>query len=135
MIEGEAIVPGAAEALLLVLDAPLSLWGGLDPRTGTVVDVRHPQHGHTIAGRILVMPGGRGSSSSSTILAEAVRLGTSPAAIVLCVADPVLVAGAIVAERLYDKAVPIVRVESLAGLETGLRARVRANGRIEILAG
>jgi predicted aconitase with swiveling domain len=135
VIEGEAIVPGAAEALLLVLDAPLSLWGGLDPRTGTVVDVRHPQHGHTIAGRILVMPGGRGSSSSSTILAEAVRLGTSPAAIVLCVADPVLVAGAIVAERLYDKAVPIVRVESLAGLETGLRARVRANGRIEILAG
>lgn len=135
MIEGEPLVPGEAEAALIVLDAPLSLWGGLDPVAGTVVDVRHPQHGHTIAGRILVMPGGRGSSSSSTILAEAVRLGTAPAAIVLTVADPVLVAGAIVAERLYGTRVPIVRVQSLEVFRGVSRARVRMDGRIELIAG
>lgn len=135
MIEGEPLVPGSAEGPVLVLDAPLSLWGGLDPATGTVADARHPQHGHSIAGRILVMAGGRGSSSSSTILAEAARVGTAPAAIVLAVVDPVLVAGAIVAERLYGTRIPIVVVGSVDALRAGSRARVHDDGRIELRSG
>lgn len=135
MIDGVPIVPGTAEAEILLLGAPLSLWGGLDPLTGTVVDVRHPQHRRAIAGRILVMPGGRGSSSSSTILAEAARLGTAPAAIVVSVVDPVLVVGAIVAERLYGVTIPVVCVESPASMRTGDRARVLEDGRIELISG
>ena len=65
------------------LDEPLSFWGGLDPETGTIVEVSHPQRGRSVAGRILVMPSGRGSSSSATVLAEAIRRGTGPAGIVL----------------------------------------------------
>jgi predicted aconitase with swiveling domain len=131
VIDGEPLVPGSAEGPLLVLDAPLSLWGGLDPATGTVADARHPQHGLSIAGRILVMAGGRGSSSSSTILAETARVGTAPAAIVLTVPDPVLVAGAIVANRLYGTCIPIVVVASVDALRAD-RARVHEDGRIEL---
>jgi len=54
------------------------------------------------------MPFGRGSSSSSTVLAEAIRLGTAPAAIVLLEPDPILALGAIVAKELYGRALPIV---------------------------
>jgi uncharacterized protein len=112
VIEGRVLVGGHAEAAALVLDEPLSLWGGLDPTTGRIVEVRHPQHGEVVTGRILVMPSGRGSSSSATILAEAIRLGTAPAGIVLGEPDEILAIGALVAAELYGKTSPIVAVDA-----------------------
>jgi hypothetical protein len=108
MAEGRTLVPGTARGTALVLDEPLSFWGGIDPATGDVIDVRHPQHGSNVAGRILVMPSGRGSSSSSSVLAESIRAGTAPAAIVLGEPDPILALGAIVARELYRRSVPVV---------------------------
>ena len=93
MADGRTLVPGTAEGRALVLDEPLSFWGGVDPETGDITDVRHPQHGASVTGRILVMPSGRGSSSSSSVLAESIRAGTAPAAIVLGEADPILALG------------------------------------------
>ena len=55
----------AVRGVALVLEAPLSLWGGLDPATGLIVDARHPQRGVSVTGTVLVMPAVRGSSSSS----------------------------------------------------------------------
>ena len=92
----------------LVLDEPLSLWGGMDPASGELIDVHHPQRGASLAGRVVVMPAGRGSSSSSSVLAEAVRAGTAPAAFVLGEPDLILSIGAAVAEELYGVTVPIV---------------------------
>jgi predicted aconitase with swiveling domain len=83
MPEARTLVAGTAEGRALVLDEPLSFWGGVDPATGDIIEARHPQHGENVAGRILVMPSGRGSSSSSSVLAEAIRAGTAPAAIVV----------------------------------------------------
>jgi predicted aconitase with swiveling domain len=80
----------------------------MDPATGRITDRRHPQHGAILTMRVVVMPFGRGSSSSSTVLAEAIRLGTAPAAIVLSEPDPIMPLGAIVAQELYGKTVPIV---------------------------
>ena len=111
MIEGRVLVEGHAEAEALVLDEPLSLWGGLDPATGRIVDVRHPQHGAVVTGRILVMPSGRGSSSSATVLAEAIRLGTAPAGIVLAEPDDILAIGALVASELYGRTAPVIAVD------------------------
>ena len=110
----------------LILEEPLSFWGGIDPETGEVVDVRHPQHGANVTGRILVMSSGRGSSSSSSVLAEAIRAGTAPAAIVLGEADPILALGAIVARELYGKITPVVVARDPKGLRTGRVATVTA---------
>jgi predicted aconitase with swiveling domain len=106
-MSGRLIAPGTARAPALVLDEPLSLWGGLDPATGQVSEPRHPQHGAVLTGRIVVMPAARGSSSSASILAEAVRAGTAPAGIVLGEPDLILAIGAAVAEELYGIQVPI----------------------------
>jgi uncharacterized protein len=111
VIEGRVLVEGHAEAEALVLDEPLSLWGGLDPATGRIVDVRHPQHGAIVTGRILAMQTGRGSSSSATILAEAIRLGTAPAGIVLGEPDEILAIGALVASELYGRTATIIVVD------------------------
>jgi predicted aconitase with swiveling domain len=126
MPEPRTLVAGAAEGRALVLDEPLSFWGGVDPATGDIIDPRHPQHGANVAGRILVMPSGRGSSSSSSVFAEAIRAGTAPAAIVLGEADPILALGAIVARELFGSTVPVV-VAAESALRTDALATVRAD--------
>ena len=128
ILAAECIVPGAAEGRVTLLDAPLSLWGGFDPETGFVSDVNHPNHGATLAGRVLVMPGGRGSSSSSSVLLESARLGVNPVAIVLAERDPILAVGALVAGELYGVSIPIVRVpvERLPGFSDWTAVRIHS---------
>jgi uncharacterized protein len=136
MPEARALVAGTAEGRPLLLDEPLSFWGGVDPASGDIIDARHPQHGANVAGRILVMPSGRGSSSSSSVLAEAIRAGTAPAAIVLGEADPILALGAIVARELYGLTIPIVVSSTRPRVSDGELVRVRATGaRAEIFTG
>ncbi len=109
---------GMAEAEMIVLSTPLSFWGGIDAVTGRIIDHSHPDLGREIAGRILVMPSGRGSSSSSSVLAETIRRGTGPLGIVMARPDPILTVGAIVARSLYDLRCPIV-VCPIDGLHSG----------------
>ena len=127
MTEARTLVAGEARGEVLVLDEPLSFWGGVDPASGAVIDTRHPQLGANVAGRILVMPMGRGSSSSSSVLAEAIRAGTAPAAIVLAEPDPILALGAIVARELYGHALLVVVIAD-PGVRTGDRVAVRTDG-------
>lgn len=125
-----SLLPGVASGSALVLDEPLSMWGGLDPGTGAIIDARHPQVGEVVTGRVLVMPGGRGSSSSSSVLAEAIRLGTSPAAIVLSTPDDIVLIGAIVAEELYGITCPVVVVDRTLfdRLKSGMEVEVTERG-------
>lgn len=116
---------GEADGAALVLAEPLSFWGGIDAATGRIIDRHHPNLGACITGTILVMPGGRGSSSSSSVLAEVIRRGTAPAGIVLATPDPILTMGALVAESLYDAPCPIV-VCAIEGIRTGERVRIGA---------
>ena len=126
--EGRLLVAGAARGHALVLDEPLSLWGGVDPATGKIIDRHHPQAGSNVAGAVLVMPWGKGSSSSSTVLAEAIRAGTGPVGIVLAEVDPIIALGAIVARELYAIEVPVVVVggDVLAGIRSGDELELRA---------
>jgi len=126
MPEARTLVAGTAEGRALVLDEPLSFWGGIDPANGDIIDARHPQHGANVAGRILVMPSGRGSSSSSSVLAEAIRAGTAPAAIILGEADPIVALGAIVARELFGTTIPVI-VTTESDLRTDDLATVRAD--------
>jgi uncharacterized protein len=108
VMEGQVLVEGSATGQALVLQEPLSFWGGLDPATGKIVEIGHPQRGKVVTGTILVLPSGRGSSSSSTVLAEAIRSGTAPAGIVLGKPDEIIVIGALVTAELYGVTIPVV---------------------------
>jgi 2-haloacid dehalogenase len=128
-LQGRALVAGEAAGPALVLEAPLSLWGGMDPHTGRLSDHHHPQLGATLTGQILVMPSGRGSSSSSSVLAESIRLGTAPLAILLADPDDILVLGALVAEYLYGRTCPIVVLPDAATgtIATGDHVKVQGD--------
>ena len=102
------LVPGVASGEIVVLESPLSFWGGFDPVSGAITDRSHPQHGVSLAGKVVVMGHGRGSSSSSAVLTESLRLGTGPAALVLGEADQIVVTGALVARLLYGTQCPVV---------------------------
>ncbi len=112
--EADVLVGGEASGTVIRLDEPLSFWGGLDPVTGRIIDSHHPQLGEDVAGRILVMPHGRGSSSSSAVLAEAIRLGTAPLAVVMHEPDLIVTLGALVAGYLYGSVCPVVVVDQQA---------------------
>lgn len=121
--ESRVLHAGTARGRVLLLEEPLSLWGGSSLTTGRVTDERHPQFGQTMSGRVLVLPAARGSSSSTSVLAEQIRRGVGPAAIILCRPDPILVIAALVVEELYDIHVPVVLVDDatriwLGGCET-----------------
>jgi len=104
------VFDGGCSAEVLVLDEPLSFWGGLDVRTGLIIDERHPQKGRSVAGRILVMPGTRGSTSAAGALAESLRLGTGPAAFILPEPDALVLAAVTIAAKLYDRVVPVLAI-------------------------
>lgn len=111
-LRGIPLVPGTATGRAMTTDVPLSLWGGLNPETGEVIDRRHPWSGQMVTGRVLCLPFGRGSCSASGVLLEAIRNGTAPAAIIVARMDPILGLGAILGDEVYGRAVPVVFLSS-----------------------
>jgi predicted aconitase/predicted aconitase with swiveling domain len=107
---GFVLHPGTGSGELLTLDEPLSFWGGVSAE-GIVIDRHHPHCGESVAGRILAMSTGRGSSSSSSVLAELIRAGRAPAAIVLAEDDTIIVLGAVVAAEIYGIEMPVLRLD------------------------
>ena len=133
----QVLVAGVAEGEVLVLTEPLSFWGGVHEASGDVIDIHHPQKGANVTGRVLVMPAGRGSSSSSSVIAEIIRAGVGPAAILLGERDPIIALGALVAEALYGHTVPVVVLApaEYARVAAGRRVRVHASGELEASGG
>jgi len=100
-IKGEVLVAGHGGAgQALVLSEPISFWGGVEATTGRIADVRHPQCGETIAGRVLFLPGTIGSSSASAVLLELVHNDHAPAALIMHEPDAILLLGLIVAREM-----------------------------------
>lgn len=106
----QAVVTGQGSGQVLLIDQPLSFWGGYDAARGCIVESHHPQQGVNLAGRVMLMASAKGSSSSSSVLAEAIRNGTGPAAIVMRERDLIVGLGCIVASELYGCHVPVVVV-------------------------
>jgi predicted aconitase with swiveling domain len=110
LARGHVLAPGCGCGEAFVTD-PVSFWGGVSADDGSIIDVHHRDHGRSVAGTVLVMRVGRGSSSASAVLAESLRIGTGPAAIVLASADVILAAGSVVARELYGIECPIVQLD------------------------
>jgi uncharacterized protein len=122
---GRALHHGDGTGTALVI-GPLSFWGGVDWTDGRIIDVHHERVGETVAGRVLVMPHGRGSSSAAVVLAETIRNGSGPVAVVTRSTDVILLVGAMAAVELYGRACPILELDSDAF------ARVATLGEVEL---
>ncbi len=125
---------GSGAGPLVVLAKPISLWGGVEPSTGRIIDPRHPDHGKDISGSVLVLPATIGSSSSSAIMLELLRQRHAPAAVVLGRVDAILTLGIIVAREMGYPAIPVITLaaEDLARLPSQGWATVSGDGGIEV---
>lgn len=124
------IVPGEAQGSVLLSHVPLSLWGGVDLKSGRIIDQRHDRTGESIVGRILAVPSEKGSSTGSAVLLELVRTGNAPAAIVTCHLAPILALGAIIARELYAVSLPILLLpeDAFSSLVEGERIQIASDG-------
>ena len=127
VLSGKVSHPGIAEGEVLLLTEPVSFWGGVDHH-GEIIDVHHAQHKAKMTNKILVMPSGRGSSSATAVLAELIRTGDGPLAIVMLQCDTILVIGALVSAEIYGITMPIVELDQAqyAQLSDGMRVSVDA---------
>jgi predicted aconitase with swiveling domain len=100
-LRAEVLIEGAAvTATAMALTAPISFWGGVNPKTAEIADARHPEHGQSIAGRIVLIPSTIGSSSAAAVLLELVHAGRAPAALILHEPDAILLLGLVVAREM-----------------------------------
>jgi uncharacterized protein len=114
MMCGRIVVPGRAEGLTLVSARPISFLGGVNPETGVVIERGHPLEGQSVAGRILVFPGGKGSTVGSYILYRLAKAGLAPCGIINAASEPIVAVGALIA------GIPMVDRIDIARLWTGM---------------
>jgi predicted aconitase with swiveling domain len=83
VLKGRVINAGSVTAEAVVLDTPFSFIGDFDPETGQLMLSGHPLEGESIAGKVLVIPTGKGGTIAPWIAFEAAKRHMAPAAI-LC---------------------------------------------------
>ena len=96
VLTGRKVVGGCAEGEALVTRETISGWGGIDPMTGIIVDLRHELAGKCIAGKVLVYHGAKGSSGWSAFFHEARLNGVAPLAMVFNETTTKIALGAVV---------------------------------------
>lgn len=78
VLHGRKIVGGSAQGEALVTSQTISGWGGIDPKTGTIIELRHELRGKSFKDKILVFPGAKGSSGWSAFFHMARLNGAAP---------------------------------------------------------
>ena len=114
----------------LVTRDRVSGWGGIDPRTGTIIETRHELRGQSFKGKVLVFPGAKGSSGWSNQFHIARLAGAAPLAMLFNEMTTKIALGAVVA---HSPSVTDFDQDPLQVIETGDWVRVDAdNGIVEI---
>jgi predicted aconitase with swiveling domain len=78
LLHGRKIIGGSAQGEALVTRQTISGWGGIDPKTGTIIELRHELRGKSFKDKILVFPGAKGSSGWSAFFHMARLSGAAP---------------------------------------------------------
>jgi predicted aconitase with swiveling domain len=130
VIRGRKVVGGVAEGEALITRDRISGWGGIDPRTGTVVETRHELRGQSFAGKVLVFPGAKGSSGWSAMFHMTRLMNVAPAAVLFNEMTTKMALGAVVT---HSPAMTGFDRDPLDCIETGDWVRVDADrGVVEI---
>jgi len=90
------VASGAGSGPALVTDQAISFLGNVNPETGFVVDPAHDLFGQSIAGKVLIFPGGKGSTVGSYVIYQLKKKGLAPAAMINLRSEPIVAVGAII---------------------------------------
>lgn len=96
-MKGRTISPGKAEGEAIVSTEPMGFYGGIDIKTGVVIEKGHPLEGRCIADKILVFPCGKGSTVGSYVIYGLKKNGVAPAGIINKETETIVATGVILA--------------------------------------
>ena len=122
--KGRSISRGIGKGKVLLSVEAISFFGGVDAKTGIVMEKNHPLFGKCIAGTVLVFPRGKGSTVGSFVMLQLKKNNVAPVAIINEEAEPIIAVGAIIS-----------KIPMLDKLEGGAYARLKDGMQITVDGG
>ena len=98
MIAGHAVSKGVASGRVLISETPISFLGGIDPKTGIIMEKDHPKKGISIADRVFIFPHGKGSTVGSYVIYSLRKNNVAPCAMINLAAETIVAVGAIISD-------------------------------------
>ena len=133
------VASGHAIGRALVTREAISFLGNVNPETGMVIDPAHELFGQSIAGKVLIFPGGKGSTVGSYVIYQLKKRGKAPLAMINLRSEPIVAVGAIISGIPLVDRVPeeVLQIESGILVEVDadrgmVRVREPASGRLSI---
>ena len=96
-MKGRMISPGRVEGKAIVSPDPIGFYGGIDAKTGIVIEKGHPLEGQCVTDRILVFPFGKGSTVGSYVIYGLKKNNVAPAGIINKETETIVATGVILA--------------------------------------
>ena len=96
-MKGRTISPGQAEGEAIVTSEPIGFYGGIDIKTGIVIEKGHPLEGKKVTNKILVFPCGKGSTVGSYVIYGLKKNNVAPAGIINKETETIVATGVILA--------------------------------------
>lgn len=126
-MKGRMINPGKARGEAMVSRTPIGFYGGIDPKTGVVIERGHELEGKSVKDKILVFPSGKGSTVGSYVIYGLKKNGVAPAAIVNRETEAIVATGVILS------GIPCVDGIDIEKIKTGDKLIVDADqARVEL---
>ncbi|MFH1100753.1 MAG: DUF126 domain-containing protein [Methanobacteriota archaeon] len=96
-MKGRMISPGKTKGVAIVSKEPLGFYGGINIKTGIVIEKGHPLEGKSVKGKILVFPCGKGSTVGSYVIYGLQKNGVGPKGIINKETETIVATGVILA--------------------------------------
>ena len=129
ILRGRPVVPGKAQGYAVVTKAPISFFGGVNPRDGRISEKGHPIFGQKITDKVLVFPFGKGSTVGAYVIYAMAKYGTMPRAIINVETEIIIASGcALAALPLVDK----LDRNPTTVIHTGDKVSVFPNGEVRV---
>jgi len=114
---------GCAAGPALCTREAISFLGNVDPKTGIVTDPGHELYRECIAGKVLIFPGGKGSTVGSYVIYQLKKRALAPAAMINLKSEAIVAVGAIISGIPLVDQVP----EEMLHLKRGAWVKVDAD--------
>ncbi|MCD6466463.1 MAG: DUF126 domain-containing protein [Methanomicrobia archaeon] len=120
-MKGRRISLGTAEGEAIVSKEPIGFYGGIDAKTGIVIEKGHELEGKCVKDKILVFPRGKGSTVGSYVIYGLKMNGVAPKAIINKETETIVATGVILA------GIPCIDKIDIENIKTGDKLKVDAD--------
>jgi predicted aconitase with swiveling domain len=120
-MKGRMISPGKTEGTAIVSTEPIGFYGGIDIKTGIVIDKDHPLEGRSVKDKVLVFPCGKGSTVGSYVIYGLKKNNVGPCAIINKETETIVATGVILA------GIPCVDQIEIENIKDGDKVSVNAD--------